>query len=97
MPKNIYISGISDFFTKTIETSFYVRNIAEKQTSESKKRYLEVLLQDSTGTIFGTIWEEYMEAEYESYVGKVVQINGMVVQNQDASYQLIITHMALYR
>ena len=40
MSKNIYISGISDFFTKTIETSFYVRNIAEKQTSESKKRYL---------------------------------------------------------
>ena len=95
MSKNIYISGISDFFTKTIETSFYVRNIAEKQTSESKKRYLEVLLQDSTGTIFGTIWEEYMEAEYESYMGKVVQINGMVIQNQDASYQLIITHMAL--
>lgn len=55
MSKNIYISGISDFFTKTIETSFYVRNITEKQTSESKKRYLEVLLQDSTGTIFGTI------------------------------------------
>lgn len=94
MSKNIFISGISDFFTKTIEESFYVRNITEKQTSGNKKRYLEVLLQDSTGTIFGTIWEEYIEAEYESYVGKVVQINGMVIQNQDASYQLVITHMA---
>ena len=36
MPKNIYISGISDFFTKTIETSFYVRNIAEKQVRVKK-------------------------------------------------------------
>lgn len=37
MSKNIYISGISNFFTKTIEESFYVRNITEKQTGEHKK------------------------------------------------------------
>lgn len=93
MSKNIYISGISEYFTRTIESSFYVRNITEKQTNENKKRYLEVLLQDCTGTIFGTVWEEYMETEYETYVGKVIQLSGMVVQNQEASYQLVITHM----
>lgn len=93
MSKNIYISGISDFFTQTLETSFYVRSIAVKQTNENKKKYQEVLLQDCTGTILGTIWEEYMEAEYETFAGKIVQISGMVVQNQDASYRLVITHM----
>ncbi len=93
MSKNIYISGISEYFTKTIETSFYVKNVTEKQTNENRKKYLEVLLQDCTGTIFGKVWEENMEAVHETYAGKVVQIKGMVVQNQEASYQLVITHM----
>lgn len=93
MSKNIYISQISEYFTQTIETSFYVRSVTEKQTRENKKKYLEVLLQDSTGTIFGTIWEEYMNAEFTGYTGRVVQISGMVIQNQDNSYQIVITHM----
>lgn len=93
MSKNIYISDISEYFTRTIETSFYVRNIAEKQTNDNRKKYFEILLQDCTGTIFGTVWEEYMETEYETYAGKVVQVNGMVVQNQEGAYQLVITHI----
>lgn len=93
MSKNIYISGISEYFTRTINASFYVRSIAEKQTNGNRKKYLEILLQDCTGTMLGTVWEEYMEAEYETYTGKVVQVKGMVVQNQEAPYQLVITHM----
>lgn len=93
MSKDIFIKDISKHFTKTINESFYLRDIIKKQTQENKKNYLEIILQDSTGTISGTVWEENLKEEYLLYKEKIVQIKGMVIQNAGNCYQLVISTM----
>lgn len=93
MSKELFIKDIANHFTNTVTTSFYLRDIQQKQTAENKKNYLEVILQDSTGLLFGTVWEEYMKEEYLSFKEKIIQVKGLVVQGTNNNYQLVISKM----
>ncbi len=66
MAKEIYAANIAEHFTKTVETTFLLREITKKETQENKKQYYDILLQDSSGTLWGTIWEEVMSDCHES-------------------------------
>lgn len=93
MSKELFIKDIANHFTNTVTTSFYLRDIQQKQTSENKKNYLEVILQDSTGLLFGTVWEEYMKEEYLLFKEKIIQVKGLVIQGTNNNYQLVISKM----
>ena len=37
MPKEIFVANISDYFTKTLEATFLLREIEEKEPAESRQ------------------------------------------------------------
>lgn len=49
----------------------------KKETWENKKQYYGILLQDSSGTLWGTIWEELMEDCHEDLKGTVVAVKAL--------------------
>ncbi len=53
MAKDIFAAGIAEHFTKTVETTFLLREITKKETQENRKQYYDILLQDSSGTPVG--------------------------------------------
>ncbi len=79
MAKEIFAADITEHFTKTVETTFLLREITKKETRENKKQYYDILLQDSSGTLWGTIWEELMEDCHEDLKGTVVAVKAFVV------------------
>lgn len=93
MPKEIYVSDLPSYFTKTVESSFYLRTIEERQTQENKKHYYDVQLVDSSGSIWGKIWEENMKPGHLSMAGKVVSIKGLITKNPTGDCQMVIRSM----
>lgn len=93
MAKDIFAAGIAEHFTKTVETTFLLREITRKETQENKKQYYDILLQDSSGTLWGTIWEELMEDCHEDLKGTVVAVKALVTKDSQGAFRLVIRRM----
>ena len=93
MSKQLNISDVPAYFTKTFLSSFLLQEITSQVTRENGKPYYRVRLQDATGTIFGTIWQEYMSDSHAEMQGQVVDIKSYVAKNEDGNYQLVIREM----
>ncbi|MDE6055275.1 MAG: hypothetical protein K2G55_16305 [Lachnospiraceae bacterium] len=93
MAKEIYAANIAEHFTKTVETTFLLREITKKETQENKKQYYDILLQDSSGTLWGTIWEELMSDCHESLKGKVVTVKALVTKDTKGAFRLVVRLM----
>ena len=66
MAKEVYADQIAEYFTKTLESTFLLKEITKKETREGRKQFYDILLQDSFGILRGTIWEELMEEGHET-------------------------------
>lgn len=93
MAKEIYAADIAEHFTKTVETTFLLREITRRETQENRKQYYDIMLQDSSGTIWGTIWEELMADCHESLKGKVVSIKALVTKDAQGAFRLVVRRM----
>lgn len=93
MPKEIFVTNISDYFTKTLETTFLLREIEEKESSDNRKKHYNIMLQDSSGIVWGTIWEELMIDSHKDLKGKVVSIKALVTKDAQGAFQLIVRKM----
>lgn len=93
MAKEIFAADIAEHFTKTVETTFLLREITKKETRENKKQYYDILLQDSSGTLWGTIWEELMEDCHEDLKGTVVAVKAFVAKDAQGAFRLVIRRM----
>lgn len=93
MAKEIFAADIADHFTKTVETTFLLREITKRETQENKKPYYDILLQDSSGTLWGTIWEELMEDSHESLKGRVVSVKALVTKEAQGAFRLVVRRM----
>lgn len=92
MNKKIYITDLPGYFTKEIEEMFFIKEAVLKESS-NKKKFINLILQDKTGTICGIMWEEYIKEDVVKYKGCVVQIKGMVIQNQKEQYEILATNV----
>ena len=90
MKKKLYVTDLPLYFTRQIEELFFVRDLALKK-SAVQKEYLDLYLQDKTGTVSGIMWEEYIKKELLYCKGHVALIKGMVVQNQKEQYEILVT------
>lgn len=90
MNKRIFVSDLSEYFTKQIEEAFFVRDIDIRRSS-GQKEYLFLLLQDKTGLVGAIMWKEYLKEEFLKYKGCAVMIKGMVLKNQQEQNELLIT------
>lgn len=93
MAKEILAADIAEHFTKTVETTFLLREITKRETQENKKPYYDILLQDSSGTLWGTIWEELMEESHEGLKGSVVSIKALVTKEAQGAFRLVVRRM----
>lgn len=93
MSKQLNVTDAPAYFTKTFKSSFLLQEITAGETRENGKPYYRVRLQDATGTIFGTIWQEYMSDSHSLMQGMVVNIKSYVSKNEDSSYHLVIREM----
>lgn len=82
--KKIYVSQITDHFAKEISEEFLLKDIRLEYTKDSVIPYLQLKLEDKSGTLFGRIWEHNIEDEYLSYKGKVVKAYGEVTLNSSS-------------
>ena len=94
MKKKIYVSDLSAHFTHEVEELFFIKDLILKKTS-SQKDYMDLYLQDKTGTVGGIMWEEYIKSEFLTYKGHVAKIKGMVVHNQKEQNQILVTSIEL--
>ncbi len=93
MAKEVYAAQIAEHFTKTLETTFLLREITRRETRENRKQFYEVLLQDSSGTLWGTIWEDLMEDNHENLKGKIVSVKALVTKDTQNTFRLVIRRM----
>ena len=93
MAKDIFAADIAEHFTKTVDTTFLLREITRKETLENKKQYYDILLQDSSGTLWGTIWEDLMEDCHEDLKGTVVAVKAFVIRDTQGAFRLVIRRM----
>lgn len=93
MSKQLNITDIPAYFTKTFASSFLLQEITSQVTRENRKPYYRVRLQDATGSVLGTIWQEYMSDSHTQMQGQVVDIKSYVAKNEDGNYQLVIREM----
>lgn len=93
MAKEIYAADIADYFTETVETTFLLREITKRETQENKKQYYDILLQNSTGTLWGTIWNELMSDCHEDLKGKVVSVKALVTKDAQGAFRLVVRLM----
>ena len=82
--KKIYVSQITEHFAKEIAEDFLLKDIRLEYTKDSVIPYLQLKLEDKSGTLFGRIWEHNIEDEYLSYKGKVVKAYGEVTLNSSS-------------
>ena len=82
--KKIYVSQITEHFAKEIAEEFLLKDIRLEYTKDSVIPYLQLKLEDKSGTLFGRIWEHNIEDEYLSYKGKVVKAYGEVTLNSSS-------------
>ena len=54
MAKDIFAADIAEHFTKTVDTTFLLREITRKETLENKKQYYDILLKDYYVNKWGT-------------------------------------------
>lgn len=90
MKKKLYVTDLPSYFTRQIEELFFVRDLALEKSSVQKE-YLDLYLQDKTGTVGGIMWEEYIKKEFLHYKGRIALIKGIVVQNQKEQYEILVT------
>ena len=93
MAKEVYANQIAEHFTKTLESTFLLKEITRRETRESKKQFYDILLQDSTGILRGTIWEELMEEGHEALKGKIVSLKALVTKDEQGAFRLVIRRM----
>lgn len=93
MAKEVYADQIEEYFTKTLESTFLLREITRKETREGKKQFYDIQLQDSAGILRGTIWEELMEDSHETLKGKVVTIKALVTKDEQGAFRLVVRRM----
>lgn len=93
MSKQLNVTDAPAYFTKTFTSSFLLQEITTGETRENGKPYYRVRLQDATGSIFGTIWQEYMSDSHTQMQGQVVDIKSIVSKNEDGNYHLVIRDM----
>lgn len=93
MSKQLNVKDIPDYFTKTFQGSFLLKEITKKETKEGSKPFYSVCLIDASGSVHGIIWQENMQDFHEALCGKVVNIKSLVTQNSDGHYQLMIREM----
>lgn len=82
--KKIYVSQITEHFAKEIAEEFLLKDIRLEYTKDSVIPYLQLKLEDKSGTLFGRIWDNNIEDEYLSYKGKVVKAYGEVTLNSSS-------------
>lgn len=95
MEKQIYISELKKYFTQSIEQPFYLKDIIQKESSENKKPYMDLLLIDRSGSVNAKIWEENISNEYLNYKSRVVAVRALVTQDTNENITLFITHLSL--
>ena len=62
--KKIYVSQITEHFAKEIAEEFLLKDIRLEYTKDSVIPYLQLKLEDKSGTLFGRIWEHNIEDEW---------------------------------
>jgi len=82
--KKIYVSQITEHFAKEIAEEFLLKDIRLEYTKDSVIPYLQLKLEDKSGTLFGRIWDNNIEDEYLSYKGKIVKAYGEVTLNSSS-------------
>lgn len=92
--KKLFISDLEKYFTQTIETSFFLKEIITQESSVQKIAFFKLSLQDSSGTIPGIIWDNNMNPDYLNFRNKIVKIKGIVTK-QSNILQIIINSMKL--
>ena len=93
MPKQLNVTDIPNYFTKTFQSSFLLQEITRKATQENGKPFFSIRLQDATGTAYGTIWQENMAEHHEALSGKIVDIKSLVTKSTDGNYHLVVREM----
>lgn len=93
MAKKLYVKNMPENFTKSIETSFLLKQITANKTADSGKEYYSLQLMDASGIIRGTIWKENMKKDHENLQGKIVCVKALVIQDAKENYQLVIYEM----
>ena len=93
MAKEVYADQIAEYFTKTLESTFLLKEITKKETREGRKQFYDILLQDSFGILRGTIWEELMEEGHETLKGKIVTVKALVTKDEQGAFRLVIRRM----
>lgn len=93
MSKTLSVKDIPNYFTRTFQSSFLLLEITKRETANGEKPFYSVHLQDSCGTVYGTIWQENMKDLHESLTGKVVNVKSLVTKNHDGRYHLVIREM----
>lgn len=93
MSKQLNVKDIPDYFTKTFQSSFLLKEITKKKTKEGGKPFYYVHLLDATGNIYGIIWQENMKELHETLIGKVVDVKSLVTKGPEGQYQLVIREL----
>ena len=74
MSKQLNVKDIPDYFTKTFQSSFLLKEITKKETKEGCKPFYSICLIDASGSVHGIIWQENMQDFHETLCGKVVDV-----------------------
>lgn len=95
MEKQIFISDLKNHYAELLEQPFYLKDIVQKESAESSKPYLDLLLIDRTGTINAKIWEENIVPEYMDYKSRVVVVRGLVTQDANEKLMMFVTNLSI--
>lgn len=93
MSKQLNVADIPDYFTKTFQSSFLLLEITRKVTKDGRRPFFFLRLQDASGSVYGTIWQENMADYHETLSGKIVDIKSLVTKNADGHYHLLVREM----
>lgn len=86
---------IPAYFTRTFSSTFLLKEITLYETQESRRPFYRLRLQDSDGSVSGTIWKECMKEEYLAMSSKIVSIKALVTQDPDGKFNLVVREMSL--
>ena len=93
MSNQLNVADFPDYFRMTFQRSFLLNEITRKETNDGGRPFFSLRLQDASGSVYGTIWQENMADYHEALSGKVVDIKSLVTKSADGHYHLVVREM----
>lgn len=83
--KTCYVKDLSDHISIEITDQFILKCLNNNLNGNGVK-WSDCIFSDTTGNVKGIIWSESMQGLYQSYIGKVVNVQGVILLRDGEPY-----------